>query len=72
MKNHVRNHKQNQETEAAKKTIVASSILTDSPFKTAFKATMEFYVGQLVATIAGLGILALVLVVGALLISLFS
>jgi hypothetical protein len=72
MRNHVRNHKQNQETEAAKKTIVAASLLTETPFKAAFKATLGFYLAQFVATIAGLGILFCLLVLGGFLLSLLS
>jgi hypothetical protein len=42
--------------------------LTNSPFKTAFKATMGFYLGQLTATI--LGLLAIGLIFGAVVLAL--
>lgn len=52
---------QNIENNAAKIAIVGAAVTTDSPFKTAFKATLGFYLAQTLVGIAGLTIFALII-----------
>lgn len=55
--------KNDQLEEAAKVAIIASATTTSSPFKTAFKATLGFYVAQTLLTLVGIGVFAAVIAI---------
>lgn len=53
--------KNNNENELAKVAIVGAAAASATPFKTAFKATLGFYLAQFLIGLAGLSIFAFII-----------